>query len=66
MNTSISAFIQQLVSSFKKLSKGAKIAIFTVLGTAIIAAVVITVVLNTGKYTVLYRGLSSYESVLLG
>lgn len=63
MNTSISAFIQQLVSSFKKLSKGAKIAIFTVLGTAIIAAVVITVVLNTGKYTVLYRGLSSAESL---
>ena len=63
MNMSISEALQQLVASFKKLSKGAKIAIFSGLGAAIVSAVVIAVILNGNKYSVLYRGLSSAESL---
>lgn len=63
MNTSISGAFQQLVSAFKKLSKGAKIAIFSFIGVSIAAAIILTAVLNSDNYTVLYRGLSSAESL---
>lgn len=63
MNTSISGAVSQLVSAFKKLSKGAKIAIFSFLGVSVAIAIILTAVLNSSKYTVLYRGLSSAESL---
>jgi hypothetical protein len=47
MNTSISGAFQQLVSAFKKLSKGAKIAIFSFIGVSVAIAIILTAVLNS-------------------
>lgn len=63
MDITISGVAQQLGSAFKKLSKTAKIFIFSSIGVAIAAAIILAVVLNSGNYTVLYRGLSSAESL---
>jgi flagellar M-ring protein FliF len=62
MNTSISEIIKKFGSAFNKLSKKMKIVIFSFLGAAIIGAIILAVVLNSNKYSLLYRGLSSSES----
>jgi flagellar M-ring protein FliF len=63
MDITISGVAQQLGSAFKKLSKTAKILIFSSIGAVIAVAIILAVVLNSGNYTVLYRGLSSAESL---
>jgi flagellar M-ring protein FliF len=62
MSISISGVVKQLGSAFKKLSKGTKILIFSFLGVIIAFAIIITAIMNTGKYSILYRGLSLSES----
>lgn len=62
MNLSITSIFKQLGNFYKKFSKGTKIFAFVSLAAIIIGAIIIASIMNSGKYIVLYRGLSSTES----
>lgn len=61
MNFSVSNISKQLKEFYKKLTKKTKIILFVSLGIIVAAAIILSIVLNNSKYTVLYSGLSSSE-----
>ena len=63
MDLSISSLFQGIKGYLAKLSKGRRVALAALLVSVIVGAVILTNVLDSAGYTVLYRGLSSSESV---
>lgn len=62
MKFSISENAKQLADFYKKLGKTTIIAIFSILGIVVAGAILITVIMNNGKYAELYTGLSTAEA----
>lgn len=62
MNLSVSKIVKQVGDFYKKLTKRTKIIIFTSLGIILGVAVIISLIMNNNKYTILYNGLSASES----
>ncbi len=63
MDLSISNLFQSIKGYLAKLSRGKKVALVVLLVSVIAGAVVLTSVLDSAGYTVLYRGLSPSEGV---
>jgi len=62
MNLSISGIYQQFISFYKKLSKVTKIISFSILGVVIAVAIILSIIMNSGKYSELYTNLSATEA----
>ena len=62
MKDKLSAFWKSFVEKWKAIAKGTKIFIITALCVVIVAAIVLTAILNQKSYTAIYTGLDNVEA----
>lgn len=62
MKDKLSAFWKSFVEKWKAIAKGTKIFIITALCVVIVAAIVLTIILNQKSYTAIYTGLDNVEA----
>lgn len=62
MKDKLSAFWKSFTEKWKAIAKGTKIFIITAISVVIVAAIVLTVILNQKSYTAIYTGLDNVEA----